>query len=108
MISRRFMPVGIMHRGAVKGSASCCGVLATCREGTFVAFAEVVMMIDVAVEVGRPVKPWPRSDKNTIYKPLWTVVAVGSTGVWRNFIVSVRTLWRRPDTDRHLRRCATH
>src|ERR1700722_8006749 len=60
------------------------------RHWTFVAMVRMEPVIDVATEVGRAMEPRASANENTTGKPFRAVVAVGSTGIRRNVIVSVR------------------
>jgi hypothetical protein len=64
------MSVRVMHRLAVKFCAMLCRALAARRRRTMIAMPEVESMIDVAVEVLRPVKPRSRTDEYTTREPL--------------------------------------
>ena len=59
------MTVHVVHCLAVKLCAVFRWTLAACGHWPVVAFAKVEMMIDVSVEMIRPVIPRPRPDENT-------------------------------------------
>jgi hypothetical protein len=59
------MSVRIVHGLAAKLRALCRGVLAARRIRTVVAPAIVETVIDVPVEVIRPMEPWPGAKENT-------------------------------------------
>jgi hypothetical protein len=99
----RLMTMRVMHSVAMKFSAMFRWMFAASGEATMVALAIVEMMIDVSVEVIRPVKPGSRTNEHTAYKPLRPIIPVGGAVVRRNFIVPVRTDRRRSDADRNLR-----
>ena len=65
MAAWRFMAMRVMHGLAVKFSAVFRGMFTACRETSMVALAVVEMMIDVSVEMFRPVKPGSGADENT-------------------------------------------
>jgi hypothetical protein len=60
-----FMTAYVVHCLAVKLCAVFRWTLTTRWHGTVVAFAKVETMIDVSVEMIRPVIPRPRPDENT-------------------------------------------
>ena len=65
--------------------------VAMIRIFTVVAVIRPVAIVDVAMEVFRTMKPWARTDKDAIGKPLGTIVSVGSSTVRRGVVVTVRT-----------------
>ena len=66
----------IMHRRAVKFSAVFSRMLTTGRESAMIAMAVVVVVIDMAIEMFRSMKPWAGTNKDTAGKPFWAVVSV--------------------------------
>src|ERR1700728_4171238 len=64
---------------------------------TVVAMFGMEMVIYVAVEACRAVKPRAGANEDATGKPLWAVVAVGSALIRRDVIVAVGTL--RSDAD---------
>jgi hypothetical protein len=73
---------------AVAGPLAGVGVLAV------IAVLGMVGVVDVAVEVLGAMEPGADSDEDAAAgEPLWAVVAVGSAGVGRDFIVSVGACW---------------
>ncbi len=69
------------------------------RHWTFVAMVRMKPVIYMTAEGGRAVKPRASSDENTTCEPFRAVVAVGSTGIRRNVIVSVRAYRGDPNFD---------
>jgi hypothetical protein len=57
-----------------------------------IAVVWVEPVIDVAPEVSPTVKPSASADEHASFKPFWSVVARGSTGIRSNVIVSVGTI----------------
>lgn len=78
------------------------GPLAAMRVFAVVAVIRMVVVVDIAVEVFRTVKPWAGADKDAVGKPLWTVVTVRSATVRRSFEITVRTRGRYADADADL------
>jgi hypothetical protein len=71
-----------------------------------IAVIGVVMVIDIAVEVFRAVKPRAGSDEDAIGKPLGAVITVGSTPVGGDIVVAVWTSGRYTDADAYLGLCS--
>jgi hypothetical protein len=65
------------------------------------------MVVYVAMEIIRAMKPWASADENTARKPFRPVVAVGSTAIRRGVIVAVRAVGggSNADSDADLRPC---
>jgi hypothetical protein len=102
MVPGSFVSMRIMHCCSAKWYTVFRWMFATCWESTVVAMTEIVMMIDVPIEVFRPVIPRTRPDKYTAREPLRTIVSIRSTVIRRNFVISIRAYRRRPDTHRYL------
>jgi hypothetical protein len=81
------------------------GFLATGWPGAVIAVLGMEMVIYVAVEAGRTMKPRASADEDATGKPLWAVVAVGSAFVRRSVIVAVGTFRRNADIDLYLSLC---
>ena len=96
------MSVRVMHGLTMELRTVIDRVLSTCWKRAMVAMAKIKMVVNVAVEARRSMKPRPGSDKHAPGKPLRPVVAVRRTIVRRNFIVSVRTNRRRTNLYRNL------
>ena len=79
------------------------GFLATGWPGAVIAVLRMEVVIYVAVEALRTVKPRARTNEDATGKPLRAVVAVGSAVVWRDVLVAVGTFRRNSDVDRYLR-----
>jgi hypothetical protein len=75
------------------------------RHGALVAVGWVEMVIYVAPEIGRAMKPWARANEDAANKPFGTVVAGGGTGVWGDVIVTIRTVGGYSDFDVDLSLC---
>jgi hypothetical protein len=96
--------VRVMPGLAVKLRTMFGRMLAAAWIRSVITFTEVEVMVDVSVEMLRPMEPWPCSDKNASIEPLRTIVAIGSAVIGRNFIVSVRAGRWSSYTDRNLGR----
>ena len=70
--------------------------------GAVIAMFGMEMVIYVAVEACRAVKPRASADEDATGKPLGAVVAVGGAIVGRDVIVTVRTFRRDADVDLYL------
>jgi len=70
-----------------------------------VAVVRMKMVIYVATEVGRTMKPWASANKYTPHKPFRTVVSGGSTGIRSDVIVTIRTVGGYSDFDGDLGLC---
>jgi hypothetical protein len=56
-------------------------------------------VIDVAPEIAPTMEPWSCADEDASFKPFWTVVTRGSTGIRNNVIVSVGAIRFYADAD---------
>jgi hypothetical protein len=93
----------VMHGHSAKRFMVFHRMLSARREWSVVSMAIVQVMIDVSVEMFRPVEPGTRPDEHTAREPLRAIVAIWSTVVGRLLIVPIRTNRRRPNFDRNLR-----
>lgn len=84
-----FVPVRIVHCRSVKFAALIYRMFATCRHGSVVAVAIVQSVIDMTVEVPRPVEPGAGPNEHTTREPFRTVVPIRRAVVRRNFVVTV-------------------
>jgi len=73
--------------------------IANSWRGAFVSVLWMEMVIHVATEVGSAMKPGADPDEHTTSKPFGTVVAVGSAGVRRGVIVTVRAVGSDPNVN---------
>ena len=71
-----------------------------------VAVFRMVVIVDVAMEVFRAVKPWAGTDKDAIGKPRGAVIPVGSATVRRGIVVAIGTNGRYTDADADLGVCS--
>ena len=78
------------------------GFLTASWLGAVIAVLRMEMVIYVAVEACRAVKPRASADEDATGKPLGAVVAVGGAIVGRDVIVTVRTFRRDADVDLYL------
>jgi hypothetical protein len=97
------MAVHIMHRLAVEFCTMFCRTLAARRHRPAVALAIVEAMIDVAIEITRPVVPRTGPYENTAREPLRAIVAIRSAAIRGALIVTIRTNRCDSDADRNLR-----
>jgi hypothetical protein len=73
------------------------GSVANPRHWTFIAVVRMKMVVHVALERVRTMKPRASTDEDTTRKPFWAVVAVRSTAIRSGVIVTVRAV--RGDTN---------
>jgi hypothetical protein len=92
----------VMHRLTVKLCTVLRGPLAARRYGTVIALAVIEMMIDVPIEMLRPMEPRTGADEDTTREPFRAVIAVWSAIVRRNLVIPVRANWRFSDADCNL------
>jgi hypothetical protein len=60
------MAVRVMHCLALKPSAVFGWMLATRGKSASIALAKVIMMIDVPIEMFRPMEPWSCTDEHSV------------------------------------------
>ncbi len=92
----------VMHGLTMELRAMIGRVLTAGRHRSMVPVAIIQMMIYMAIEVLRPMKPRSCTDEHSAGKPFGTVVAIGSTVVRWYFVVSIRTHGRRPNAHSNL------
>ncbi len=80
--------------------------VAVMRILTVVAVIRAVVIVDVAMEMFRAVKPWAGTDKDPVRKPFRTVITVRSATIRRGIVVTVRTNGRYTDADANLGLCS--
>jgi hypothetical protein len=102
VFARRLAAMHIMHCLSVKFCAMLRWPFAFCRKRPMVTLAIVEVMIDVPVEMVRPVKPGSGADEDTACEPFGPVVAVWSAIVGRSLIIPVRANRRFSDGDCNL------
>jgi hypothetical protein len=105
MLPGSLSSVSVVSRFTVELSPVFAAMLAARRETTAVAFAEIVMMINVTIKVFGTVEPGAGTDEYTAREPLRTVVTVGSTVIRWYFVIPIRTNRRRSNSDGNLRSC---
>src|SRR6202021_2241088 len=81
------------------------GLLATGRHGSGITVLWVEGVVDVAVKVGRAMKPRAGTDEHAPGEPFRAVVAGRSTAIRRDVVVAVRTFRCPADIDAHLGLC---
>ena len=96
------MSTYIVHCLTVKLCAVFRRSRATRRHGPVVALAIVELMIDVAVEMIRPVIPRASSDEYSASEPLGPIIAIWSAIVRRSLVIPVGTNRRCSDADCNL------
>jgi hypothetical protein len=64
-----------------------------------ISLAKVEMMIDMPVKTFRSVEPGPRANEHSAGEPFRAIIAIRSTVVRRDFVVSVRANRGSADTD---------
>lgn len=84
------------------GTATFFRLVATIGVGTAIAVLRMVVIIYVAVEIGRAVKPRTSADEYSIYEPLRAIVAVGSAIVGRHVVIAVGAHRRNTNLDTDL------
>ena len=92
----------IMHSPTVKLCAVLRRSSAARWERPVVALAIVEIMIDVAVEMIRPVIPRASADEDTASEPLGPIIAIRSAVVRRSLIIPVGANRRYSDADSDL------
>jgi len=95
--SGRLVAMEIMHCVSMELSAVLSGMLAARGERPVVAVAIVEMMIDVPVEMFRPVEPRSRANEYAARKPLRAIVTIRRAVIRRSLVVSVRANRRLSD-----------
>jgi Low affinity iron permease len=85
-----FMAMGVVHRLATKLRPTRHGNLATGRHWPTITFSDVESVVDMPIEMIRPVEPRPRANEYTALEPLRPILAVRRAAVWGRFVVSVR------------------
>lgn len=94
-----FIPLKVRN---LAGTLSRFGFVAAVRPRTVIAMIRMEMVIHVAMEVRRAMKPWAGANEDAVYKPLRPVVAVGSAIIGRNVVVAVGANRRNSDFDTYL------
>jgi hypothetical protein len=92
----------VMHCATVKLSTVFRWSGAARWERPVVALAIVELMIDVAVEVIRPVIPRASADEDAAGKPLRPIIAIRSAVVRRCLVITVGAHRRYSDADTNL------
>jgi hypothetical protein len=99
------MAVSVMHGGTVKLRTMIGHMLSPRRERPMITFPVVQMMVYVAIEMFRSVKPRSCPDKHATRKPLRPVVAIRSAIIRRDLVVAIRTNRSWSNFDGNLRGC---
>jgi hypothetical protein len=84
---------------------SFLGFFTSMRDWPFIAMGRMEVIVNVTMEVLVAVKPWTGTDEDTPVKPLWTVIADGSTVVGSNIKVTIGAIRGLPNVDSDLSRC---
>ena len=106
MSSRRLVSVRIVHRLPVKFVAVFSGSRVSLRHRTVIAVTVVVVVIDVAIEMFRPVKPGPRANEYPAIKPLRPIIPIRGAVIRRCLVISVGANRGSPNLNRNLGRRA--
>lgn len=69
------------------------------RQWAMITVSWIVTIVDMAPEVGRPVKPGTRTNKDSTHKPVRAIVAIRGAIIWRIVKVAVGANRRRADVD---------
>jgi hypothetical protein len=69
--------------------------LSSLRHRSNITVARIIAVINVAVEAMRTMEPWASAEEYPANKPIWTIVAIRSTGIRRIVKVPIRTHRRR-------------
>ena len=93
------MSTRIMHGLPAKLFMVFHRMLSARREWPVVSMAIVEVMIDVSIEMFRPVEPGTRPNEHTAREPFRAVVAIWSTVVGRLLVVPIGTNRRRSNFD---------
>jgi hypothetical protein len=86
----KFVTVLIMHLLTVELPALGSRMLAASWSRTMVSVTIIKGVVYMAMKAVRAVEPGTRTDKNSTREPFGAIVAVGSTGVRRILVVTVR------------------
>jgi hypothetical protein len=103
----RFMSMRVMHGLAMELSPMVDWVLATPRRRPVVALAIVKMVVYVAIEVIRPMKPRTSPDKYATGEPFRTVITIRRAGIRGFFVIAVGANRRSTNFHRHLSGCGS-
>jgi hypothetical protein len=102
--------VAVTHLVSVEvlGGTVPCVTWPVAIMGEFAAVAVVrmIVVVNIAVEVLRTVKPWAGPDKDAVSEPLGAVVPIGSALIWRDIVVTVGTNRGNTDADADLSLCS--
>ena len=98
------MPMRIMHRLSMKLSAMIPRMFPARWHRPMVPMPIVIMVINMPIEVIRPMEPRPSPNKNPACKPLRTVITIRCAIVRRYLVVPIWTNRGSPDLHRNLRR----
>jgi hypothetical protein len=105
MAMRGFVSVGIMHSLSVEFVAMLGRMLAAIRHRSVIAMTIIVVMVDVTVEVVRPVEPGSGTNEDAAIEPLRAIISIRSAVVGRHFVVSIGASGGLTDLNGNLCRC---
>ena len=102
----RYMSAPVAHLVTVEvlemaGRAIGGCMLTSLWKAAVVAVMLVKVVINIAMEVTRPMEPWPCADEQAVIEPLRPVITVGSAIVGRPIVVAVGARWRSPVSHPH-------
>ncbi len=95
--------MGVMHSFPSKLRRVFRWMFAARRHGPVVAVAIVVMMIDMSVEMFRPMEPRASADEYSAREPLRAIVAARRAIVRGSLVVAIRTNGGHSNFDADLR-----
>jgi len=81
---------------------SLVGFVASVGRRAAIAVRNIVVVIHVTAEVGRPMKPRPHANEYAASEPFRAIVAIGSAGVRSVIVVAVRAIWGDSDANADL------
>jgi hypothetical protein len=98
------MTTKVVHGITVKFPTLCRRAFTARGEPPSIAMTKVKTVIDVSVEMLRPMEPWSRPDKQAIYEPFRAIIAIRGAVVGRDLVIPVWTDGRKSNIDRNARR----
>jgi hypothetical protein len=72
-------------------------VLATCGNRPVISIVRIPAIIYVAIKAARTMEPRSGADEQTVYEPVWPVIAIRGAIVRRVIEVPIRANWRRAE-----------
>jgi hypothetical protein len=104
-----YVPASIPHLVSLEmrliDASRRIGSLTPIWHGAVVTVFRMETIVNVAMEVGRTVKPRAGADENAAAEPFWTVVTGWRTAIRSNVVIAVGAFRSYADTDAHLSIC---